>query len=107
MPRSSTTSILRAFLGANPAKPEEQAVAVLASALRTNPSLVESLVLLAGGEPIEEDATTAVGTEEPTFVGRDHIDLEIIISRPGLRNVQRIWIEAKLDAPLARGPRHQ
>lgn len=88
-------------------KPEEQAVAVLASALRANAGFTESVVVKADGVRFNDGSTFTVGTEESTFVGRDHIDLEVVVAEPAQRHVQRVWIEAKLDARLALGERHQ
>ena len=102
-----TTCSLRAFLGTNLKKPEEGAVAVLAAAMRTSREFSQEVVALADGKDVGGDATLTVGTEQATFVGLQHVDLEVVVSEPRRRHVQRIWIEAKLTSPLARGEEHQ
>jgi hypothetical protein len=107
VPRTQTTCVLQAYLDTNQAKPEEGAVAVLAAVMRANREFAMRMIRLAGGVEVGEAEQLIVGTEEPTFVGLQHVDLEIRAFHAERRHVQRIWIEAKLTAPLARGEQHQ
>lgn len=104
--RTRTTCILRAYLEANQRKPEERAVALLAAAMRTNRNLAQRMLACVQAEDPPASAAIVVGTEEMTFSGTDHIDLEIVVE-DARRTLSRVWVEAKLDARLARGDKHQ
>lgn len=106
MARSDTTSQLRAYLEASPAKPEEKAVAVLAASLRSSPELLSAFLSIVGVRKVREVADFTIRTEEPTLDGQDKIDLEILVRSSGFLR-RRIWVEAKLRAPFDRRPEHQ
>ncbi|MGI8571660.1 MAG: hypothetical protein ACR2L9_03390 [Solirubrobacteraceae bacterium] len=81
---------------ANPAKPEEQATALLAATLETSPRFREALL-----RPLELGTADniRVDTEVGTGTG-DVVDIELQVLRDGCLD-RRAWIEVKLSSLLA------
>lgn len=98
MGRLADTCTLAGFLGASWTKPEEQATAVLASALATSDRFAHTLLEKVGGEA---DGTAWISTEESTGAGRDRIDLQVEWVAGDGSTTQRLWIEVKVTAELA------
>src|SRR5690242_674916 len=74
--------------------------------MRANRNLACRMLAGVNAEDPPDSAAIVVGTEEMTFRGTDHIDLEIVVEGER-RNLSRAWVEAKLDARLAHGEKHQ
>lgn len=97
MARDVETCILTSFLGATWTKPEEQATAVLGSALATSrafrASLLDRLGITASGQ-------VKVNTEVQTGRARDRIDLQLEVANQRGGLTARAWIEVKVTAAL-------
>jgi hypothetical protein len=103
MARPLDTCVLSTFLAATWTKPEEQATAVLGSALQTSAAFQRAFLERIG---IQHDGAIEMSTEEPTGLGRRRIDLQfrMLNARGGL--ARRAWIEVKVAAELSAAVEH-
>jgi hypothetical protein len=72
--RIGSTCLLRGFMTANPAKPEEQATAVLAGSLQSSECFRQALL---GPLQLEERGPVVVDTEVGTGAGQEAVDIEL------------------------------
>ena len=97
--RAGSTCELREYMLATATKPEEQATAVLATALRTSGrlrhALLERLELLQDACEVEIDTEVQIGHD------RDAVDIEFRAYRPDRRLAGRAWLEVKVNSGLA------
>jgi hypothetical protein len=96
--RIGSTCLLREFMTANAAKPEEQATAVLAASLRTSESFRQALL---GPLQLEERGPVVVDTEVGTGAGQEAVDIELRITGDDGALRRRVWIEVKVNSRLA------
>ncbi|OAI39312.1 hypothetical protein AYO39_00510 [Actinobacteria bacterium SCGC AG-212-D09] len=90
--------MLREFMTANAAKPEEQATAVLAASLRTSECFRQALL---GPLQLEEQGSVVIDTEVGTGAGQEAVDIELRITGDDGHLRRRVWIEVKVNSRLA------
>lgn len=106
MARPTTISPLRAYLGANPSKPEEQITALLVAGLRANPDLTWRLL-----ERLGHNRRNSVTIDTEVISGEERIDIQFLVTDTDGSH-SRAWIEVKLGSPFSQanpklGRKHQ